>query len=255
MGAQLAHPFSSHPEVREGFSEVPVLEVRAPSLEVLQLPGAPQSLEDLRVVRLAQFLELLLLLLVPRQPMCSGEGLHPVALVNQVCLDKLPPQLQVYLGPLPLLPPPLDQLQVGYLGRQQQVLRAQFSEAQALLPALHLSLASRPLHPPLSLDSQPAAPSGSVFGQPAASIASQPPSSASGGLFSATSVSSSGSSGLFGTPAQPTAGGLFGAPSSGGGGLFGKAEEPVKELDLSCFYSPLDQLSAEELEAYKADAS
>merc|ERR1712013_467374 len=155
MGAQLAHPFSSHPEVREGFSEVPVLEVRAPSLEVLQLPGAPQSLEDLRVVRLAQFLELLLL---PRQPMCSGEGLHPVALVNQVCLDKLPPQLQVYLGPLPLLPPPLDQLQVGYLGRQQQVLRAQFSEAQALLPALHLSLASRPLHPPLSLDSQPLQP-------------------------------------------------------------------------------------------------
>merc|ERR1712013_217487 len=144
MGAQLAHPFSSHPEVREGFSEVPVLEVRAPSLEVLQLPGAPQSLEDLRVVRLAQFLELLLL---PRQPMCSGEGLHPVALVNQVCLDKLPPQLQVYSGPLPLLPPPLDQLQVGYLGRQQQVLRAQFSEAQALLPALHLSLASQPLQP------------------------------------------------------------------------------------------------------------
>ena len=76
----------------------------------------------------------------------------------------------------------------------------------------------------------------------------------SGGLFGATSVSSSGSGGLFGTPAQPTAGGLFGAPSSGGGGLFGKAEEPLKELDLSCFYSPLDQLSAEELEAYKADA-
>merc|ERR1719429_194478 len=88
--------------------------------------------------------------------MCLGEGLHPVALVNQVCLAKLPPQLQVYLGPLP--PPPLNQLQVGYSGRQQQVLRAQFSEAQALLPALDLSLASRPLHPPLSLDSQPLQP-------------------------------------------------------------------------------------------------
>merc|ERR1712013_636961 len=75
--------------------------------------------------------------------------------VNQVCLDKLPPQLQVYLGPLPLLPPPLNQLQVGYSGRQQQVLRAQFSEAQALLQALDLSLASRPLHPPAPFSANP----------------------------------------------------------------------------------------------------
>ena len=28
----------------------------------------------------------------------------------------------------------------------------------------------------------------------------------------------------------------------------------MKELDLSCFYTPLDQLASEELEAYKADA-
>merc|ERR1711971_324233 len=91
---------------------------------------------------------------------------------------------------------------------------------------------------------------GTAAGQPSQ------PASTSGGLFGATPVSSStGSGGLFGSPAQPSAGGLFGAPAAAGsGGLFGKVEEPVKELDLSCFYSPLDQLASEELEAYKADA-
>ena len=53
-----------------------------------------------------------------------------------------------------------------------------------------------------------------------------------GGLFGngGTSRASSGSGGLV----FPSAGGLFGTPAAPGSGeLFGKAEEPVKELDLS----------------------
>ena len=58
-----------------------------------------------------------------------------------------------------------------------------------------------------------------------------------GGLFGngGTSRASSGSGGLLCSPAVfPSAGGLFGAPAAPGSNqLFGKAEEPVKELHLS----------------------
>ena len=94
---------------------------------------------------------------------------------------------------------------------------------------------------------------------------------ASGGLFSTPAPVAQG--GLFGSPAPAAAGGLFGAPSQGGGGLFGKqsalcilssvcnvqclfagkAAEAVKEVDPSCLWTSLDQLSLEEREAFQGE--
>ena len=54
-------------------------------------------------------------------------------------------------------------------------------------------------------------------------------------------------SSLFGGSQPASGGGLFGSTAtSSSGGLFGKPGEAVKELDPSCFYTPLDQLTAEE---------
>ena len=93
-----------------------------------------------------------------------------------------------------------------------------------------------------------AAPSGSSLFGTAAPASTQP---AGGSLFG--SAPSSG--GLFSTPSVGGAGaGLFSGGAGQGAGLFGKPAEPVRELDLACFYTAAELLSEEEKAAYLAPA-
>merc|ERR1712029_232082 len=71
-------------------------------------------------------------------------------------------------------------------------------------------------------------------------------SASSASPFGTTTSSTTGSS-LFGGSQPASGGGLFGSTAaSSSGGLFGKPGEAVKALVPSCFYTPLDQLTAEE---------
>ena len=70
-----------------------------------------------------------------------------------------------------------------------------------------------------------------------------------------------GGAGIFGAAAQTSTGGLFGSSggdTQGGSGLFGKSEggglfgQVEKQMDPSCIWTPLDQLTEAEKAAYLA---